>query len=182
VGDFNGDGKSDFGVYGPYGPNGLNRLAVLLTGGGAIVQSIGGPLDHFVSGDFDGDGKTDIAVYGPYGPGGIGRLAVTESTGGAINMPFGGPLDTPLPPPLVPPGHGGSSAAAIHQARASDLAPVDSGNPDRFPADPATWTVVADTAPQSLALGVPVTQSQRHRQTVLLNDLAIDALALNRGD
>jgi hypothetical protein len=74
--DFDGDGKTDIGVFGPYGPGGKGRIAVLKSGGGAIVQTFGGPLDQPVSGDFDGDGKTDIAVYGPYGPGGVGRLAV----------------------------------------------------------------------------------------------------------
>jgi hypothetical protein len=91
--DYNGDGKSDIGVYGPYGPGGIGRIAVLESGGGVINMPFGGPLDKAVVGDFDGDGKTDIAVYGPYGPGGVGRLAVLESGGGAINIPFGGPLD-----------------------------------------------------------------------------------------
>jgi hypothetical protein len=131
-------------------------------------------------------GRFIVAAEAHLAPGGIGGysalyIAVLESGGGAINMPFGGPLDIPLPPPLVPPANGGNSAAAFHP-RAALFAAVASGNHARLAADAVTWTVIADSAPQSLALPAPATQSQRHRQSVLLNDLADEALALERGD
>jgi hypothetical protein len=34
----------------------LPRVAILFSGGGAIVKNFGGPLDQFVSGNFDGRG------------------------------------------------------------------------------------------------------------------------------
>jgi hypothetical protein len=95
-GDFDGDGKTDIGVYGPYGPNGSNRFAVLLSHGGAINKVIGGPLDQPVIGDFDGDGKADIGVYGPYGPNGSNRFAILLSGGGTLVKVIGGPLDRPV--------------------------------------------------------------------------------------
>jgi hypothetical protein len=95
-GDFNGDGKTDIGVFGPYGPNGIGRIAVLESGGGVINMPFGGALDTPISGDFDGDGKTDIGVYGPYGPNGANRFAILLSGGGAIVQTMGGPLDKPV--------------------------------------------------------------------------------------
>jgi uncharacterized repeat protein (TIGR01451 family) len=94
--DYNGDGRTDIGVYGPYGPNGVGRIAVLLSGGGSINMPFGGPLDQPISGDFDGDGKTDIGVWGPYGPGGAERFAIQLSGGGSIVQTLGGPLDKPV--------------------------------------------------------------------------------------
>jgi hypothetical protein len=93
--DYNGDGRSEIGVYGPYGPGGIGRIAVQESGGGAINMPFGGPLDTPVVGDFDGDGKTDIGVYGPYGPNGANRFAILLSGGGAIVQTFGNPLDKP---------------------------------------------------------------------------------------
>jgi hypothetical protein len=95
VADFDGDRKTDFGVYGPYGPGGIARIAVLESGGGAINFPFGTALDTPIAGDFDGDGKTDIGVYGPYEPNGANRFAIDLSGGDKIFQTFGNALDKP---------------------------------------------------------------------------------------
>src|SRR5262249_39540822 len=84
VADYDGDGKTDIGVYG------FQRYAVALSGGGTIVQSFGCTQDRPVVGDYDGDGKPDVGVYG------FGRFAIALSGGGSLVMPFGGPEDQPI--------------------------------------------------------------------------------------
>ena len=93
VGDFNGDGISDIGAYGPYGTGGQNRIAIGYLDGkngdvaarprfiGGFVTDFGGTKDIVSVGDFNGDGKSDFGVYGPYGPGGANRYAVGFSNG-----------------------------------------------------------------------------------------------------
>jgi hypothetical protein len=179
VGDFDGDGKSDIAVYGPYGPGGLGRLAVLESGGGAILKVFGGPLDRIVSGDFDGDGKTDIAVYGPYGPNGTGRIAILFSGGGAQAMPFGGALDIPLPPPIQTP-LSQSQSASVH--RAAIAAAVSAQAPNRprsnfsvAPLDNEFVVLAPDPLEGSLPDRSGMTRIKDHQ--TLLHDLALDELA-----
>lgn len=67
VGDFDGDGVADFGVYIPHEA----RWAIKLNRGDgaprtsffAEVRGFGGPDELPIVGDFDGDGKSDLGVY-----------------------------------------------------------------------------------------------------------------------
>ncbi len=68
VGDFNGDGISDVGVY-IHGEwfidiNGNGRWEE-----GDLWAKLGHEGDQPVTGDWDGDGKTDIGIFGPAWPG-----------------------------------------------------------------------------------------------------------------
>ncbi|TWT37695.1 Serine-aspartate repeat-containing protein D precursor [Posidoniimonas corsicana] len=67
VGDWNGDGVSEIGVY----TDGYWRLDLNGNGvwdRGDLWAKLGSRSDLPVTGDWDGDGKTDIGIYGPAWP------------------------------------------------------------------------------------------------------------------
>lgn len=63
IGDWNGDRRSDVGVFGrqPVAAAFRERLP----GGGSIVTSFGKPTDQPVIGDWNGDGQSELGVYDP---------------------------------------------------------------------------------------------------------------------
>ncbi|QSQ21938.1 VCBS repeat-containing protein [Pyxidicoccus parkwayensis] len=66
IGDYDGDGASDFALYTPRWPanDGGGYYTLRYSSNGlSHVVSIGEPDDVPVSGDYDGDGRTDVAVY-----------------------------------------------------------------------------------------------------------------------
>lgn len=73
--DFNGDGKTDFGVTRDVGfsPSGAtNQLRWFLNNNGSTITNAfdwGVATDKVVPADYDGDGKTDIAVWRPVSSG-----------------------------------------------------------------------------------------------------------------
>ena len=101
AGDFDGDGRSDIGVYrdGAW-------FIFRSSDGGATVTSWGGlAQDIPVPGDYDGDGKTDIAVYR-----GGGWFIVQSSDGAVFVVGFGG-LAQDIPVPAVYDGDGKTDIA-----------------------------------------------------------------------
>jgi hypothetical protein len=67
TGDFDGDGKADFGVQRHVDINATNsntpaEFHILTATGNYSVQQFGWKSDRVVPGDYDGDGKTDICV------------------------------------------------------------------------------------------------------------------------
>jgi hypothetical protein len=78
--DFNGDGKSDFGVVRNTGggPNGQTTWFIGLNGGGQAGGPWGLASDFFVPNDFDGDGKTDLSVWRP-GASGVAAWYILQS-------------------------------------------------------------------------------------------------------
>ncbi|MEW4566987.1 FG-GAP-like repeat-containing protein [Tautonia sp. JC769] len=105
VGDFDGDGRDDLGVYGPSGNDGFSRFRVVLSGGpsaehptGLIVQPFGGLGDLPAIGDYTGDGRADLAVAGFSPVEGFRRFAIAPSEGSpGRSIPFGGLGDRPVP-------------------------------------------------------------------------------------
>ncbi|RUL85270.1 FG-GAP repeat protein [Tautonia sociabilis] len=105
VGDFDGDGRTDFGVYGPSGGDPFSRFLIRLSAGpsaefptGTIVVPFGGLGDVPAVGDFDGDGRDDIAVAGFSTQEQFRRFAILPSGGGpGQSIPFGGFDDRPVP-------------------------------------------------------------------------------------
>jgi aldose sugar dehydrogenase len=86
--DFDGDGKSDIGVY----RNG-GWFILRSSDAGATIRGWGGlAQDLPVPADYDGDGRVDIAVY----RGGL-WLILRSSDGGATVTGWGGGQDVPLP-------------------------------------------------------------------------------------
>ena len=89
-GDYDGDGKMDFGVYRPS----TGQWFILESSGGAIVTTLGPAGSIPVPGDYDGDGKTDIAIFQPN----LSQFLILRSTAGPLGLPFGAPnLSIPVP-------------------------------------------------------------------------------------
>jgi hypothetical protein len=87
-GDFDGDGKTDFGIARNAGNGQLIFWRMLSTGTVLPNQFFGTPADFLVPGDYDGDGKTDIASIdlssNPI------RWAYISSSNSSINTTFWG--------------------------------------------------------------------------------------------
>lgn len=86
--DFDGDGKSDIGIFRP--SNGLWYLQ--RSTAGESIQSFGINSDRVAAADYDGDGKTDVAIYRD---GAWWYLNSSDSTLGLKN--WGTATDIPLP-------------------------------------------------------------------------------------
>jgi hypothetical protein len=87
--DFDGDGKSDIGVY----RDGNWYIRRTSDGGLTSVGWGGLPQDKLVAGDYDGDGKIDVAIYRD------GNWAIIRSSdGGITGVGWGGlAQDKPVP-------------------------------------------------------------------------------------
>jgi myo-inositol-hexaphosphate 3-phosphohydrolase len=84
VGDFDGDGKMDYGCY--YAPSGNWYLMQSRDGFETATFGYGGTVP--VVGDFDGDGKTDYGCY--YAPGGNWYLMQSRDGFNTATFGFGG--------------------------------------------------------------------------------------------
>lgn len=94
VGDFNGDGRTDVGVF--YEGNWF----IDLNGNGTwdhgdLWAKLGKPGDRPITGDWDGDGKTDIGVFGPSWSGDERALAREAGLPGADNPAEGTAKNVP---------------------------------------------------------------------------------------
>ncbi|RUL88768.1 CAP domain-containing protein [Tautonia sociabilis] len=98
VGDFDGDGLADLGVFGVDPADGRAGARIRRSSDGTVVRTVfGGPSDLPVVGDFDGDGVDDLGVYGFNPNVGFSRFLILPSGGGpAIDRPFGGAQDLPM--------------------------------------------------------------------------------------
>lgn len=93
IGDYDGDGKTDFCVFRPQ--EGVWYLINSASGDSTTSYiSFGGAGDVPAQADFDGDGRTDIAVFRP----GSGRWFIRRSSDqGVTELPLGTLNDTPSP-------------------------------------------------------------------------------------
>ena len=92
--DFDGDSKTDVGIFRPNGANGaewwINRSGNNTT----FAATFGNNADKIVPADYTGDGKTDIAVFRPSN----GNWFVLRSEDFSFYaFPFGTGTDTPIP-------------------------------------------------------------------------------------
>ena len=97
VGDWNGDGKDDVGVYR------RGHFFLDLNGNGRwddedLWARLGAELDYPVSGDWNGDGKDDIGIFGPAWPGDTQALAVGSGLPDMRNRRLPVPKPKNVPP------------------------------------------------------------------------------------
>lgn len=85
--DFDGDGKTDYGVFRP--ANGVWYLQNSTNG--FLGQQFGISTDRLVPADYDGDGRTDIAVFRN------GIWYLLQSSQGFLGIQFGITTDIPQP-------------------------------------------------------------------------------------
>jgi hypothetical protein len=88
VGDFSGDGKSDYSVY---RPSSQTWYRVHTDTFQVVERQWGLPNDIPAPGDFDGDGKLDIAVFRPS----EGKWYVLTATSAQLSQTFGLSGDIP---------------------------------------------------------------------------------------
>ncbi|MFV1964384.1 MAG: SdrD B-like domain-containing protein [Pirellulaceae bacterium] len=97
VGDFNGDGLHEFGVY--Y----RGEWFLDLNGNGQwdaedLWAQLGSDVDLPVVGDWDGDGKDDIGIFGPEWTGDPRAIRVDPGLPDVANRPHGKPKNLPPEP------------------------------------------------------------------------------------
>jgi murein DD-endopeptidase MepM/ murein hydrolase activator NlpD len=88
--DFDGDGKTEVGVFRPSNGGWYNLLS---SNGNASSQAFGLSTDQLAPADYDGDGRTDLGVY----RGSAGTWYLQRSQLGFTGIAFGSNGDIPVP-------------------------------------------------------------------------------------
>ena len=92
--DFDGDGKTDIGIYRPNGANGSEWWINRSSNDSTFATQFGAATDKVVSTDFTGDGKADVAFWRPS----TGFWYVLRSEDlSYYAVPFGANGDIPVP-------------------------------------------------------------------------------------
>ncbi len=92
--DFDGDAKTDIGIYRPAGANGAEWWYLKSSNGGSFATQFGSATDTIVAADYTGDGKSDIAFWRPS----TGFWYVLRSEDLTyFAVPFGASGDVPVP-------------------------------------------------------------------------------------
>jgi hypothetical protein len=92
--DFDGDAKTDIGIYRPNGANGAEWWYLKSSNGGSFATQFGTASDTIAAADYTGDGKADIAFWRPS----TGFWYVLRSEDLTyFAVPFGANGDVPAP-------------------------------------------------------------------------------------
>ncbi|MBX7054987.1 MAG: FG-GAP-like repeat-containing protein [Pyrinomonadaceae bacterium] len=92
--DFDGDAKTDIGIYRPNGANGAEWWYLKSSNGGSFATQFGTAADKIVAADYTGDGRGDIAFWRPS----TGFWYVLRSEDLTyFAVPFGTTGDVPVP-------------------------------------------------------------------------------------
>ena len=122
--DFDGDGKSDYGIFRPgAGQWWINRSSNSST----PVYGFGSSTDRIAPADFTGDGKTDIALFRPS----TGQWFILRSENSSFYaFPFGTTGDIPVPGDYD--GDGEADAAVFRPSNSTWFISQSSGAPTRI--------------------------------------------------
>jgi len=92
--DFDGDSKTDIGIYRPNGSSGSEWWLQRSSDGSSFATQFGAPTDRVAAADYTGDGKTDVAFWRPS----TGFWYVLRSEDQTFYaFPFGANGDVPVP-------------------------------------------------------------------------------------
>lgn len=124
--DFDGDGKTDIGIFRPNALSAewwINRSST----GQTFALRFGAPTDPIVPADYTGDGKTDIAYFRPFS----GEWYVLRSEDFSFfSLPFGVHADIPVPADYD--GDGKADFAVFRPSTSTWYISQSSGAPTRI--------------------------------------------------
>ncbi|HUR97357.1 MAG TPA: FG-GAP-like repeat-containing protein [Pyrinomonadaceae bacterium] len=124
--DFDGDNKSDYGIYRPNAQSQwwINRSSNPQAN---VVFDFGSPSDRIVPGDFTGDGKADVALWRPSN----GNWYILRSENSSFYaFPFGTTGDIPVPNDYD--GDGKADAAVFRPSNATWYLSQSGGSPTQI--------------------------------------------------
>jgi len=92
--DFDGDSKTDIGIYRPNGGSGSEWWVQRSSNSSVFATQFGAPTDRVAAADYTGDGKTDVAFWRPS----TGQWFILRSEDNSFYaFPFGANGDVPVP-------------------------------------------------------------------------------------
>ena len=148
-GDFDGDGKMDYGFYRPSGtPSGQGQWFLDESRNGPVTINFGGPNQVPAPADYDGDKITDLALYSPS----TSVWTILNSRSGTITTFAFGTADYSIPVPADYDGDGKADPAVYLPSTASWLVRFSGGT---AAANPAFTPNGTDPTLGSTTLGTP---------------------------
>jgi hypothetical protein len=92
TGDWDGDGRTDIGIWRPA----VSRFRLLQPDGTVRVVALGSRGSQPVTGDWDGDGVTDVGVFDSATATFTLRTVTPQGQVTLVSLPFGQPTDLPV--------------------------------------------------------------------------------------
>ena len=148
-GDFDGDGKMDYGFYRPTGsPSGQGAWFLDESRNGPVTINFGGAGDIPAPADFDGDKITDLVLYSPS----TSVWTILNSRSGTITTAAFGTANYSVPVPADYGGDGKADLAVYIPSTSTYLVKFAGGN---AAANPAFTPNGTDPSQGTLTIGIP---------------------------